>query len=424
MRLDPADPPRRFSIGFGPTVTLADCGRLRLDPDEQVTCTTEAGGEYDVLRKSWGFYATSSLNGRLTRHGLRGLLALNRLGNLFLLLVERGQETSFARYMADEGLRIVQWLDTDAEVGRLLAALDDTGSAPTTRPDDCCPICSAVGADVVLSYDAPPLGETRFDWRGAEYRREYRRCRNCGHFRSVHGMDLLALYEGVYADATYGSSGGMRHSFERIVALPPERSDNTHRVQRIVAFANRLGIGSHLEKEPTILDIGAGLGVFPWGMTGKGWSCVALDPDPRAVEHIRKVVGCAVVAGDFMALDLTTLGTFNAVTLNKVLEHVMDPVRMLARIHPLLKPGGFIYIEVPDTAAATHPDSQNREEFFVEHHHVFSPMSLTALVERAGFALVTLERLREPSGKYTLCAFVRRTDPDRGFGHELSKGAV
>ncbi|WP_377806328.1 class I SAM-dependent methyltransferase (plasmid) [Azospirillum sp. A29] len=422
MNFDPVDPPRRFSVGFGSTVTLADCGRLRLDPDEQVTCITEAGVEYDVLRKSWGFYATPSLNGRLTRDGLRGLLALNQLGDLFLLLVDHGQEASFARYMADEGLRVVQWLDTDAEIGRLLAALDDAGAA-LTRPDNCCPICSAVAADVALTYDAPPPGETRFDWRGAEYRREYRRCRNCGHFRSVHSMDLSALYEGAYADATYGSADGMRHSFERIVALPPERSDNTHRVQRIVAFASRVGIGSHLEKEPALLDIGAGLGVFPWGMTGRGWSCVALDPDPRAAQHIRNVVGCAAVVGNFMALDLTALGTFDAITLNKVLEHVVDPLGMLARTHPLLNANGFIYIEVPDTAAATAPVSQNREEFFIEHHHVFSPVSLAILVERAGFALVSLERLREPSGKYTLCAFVRRADPDRGFGHEPSKGA-
>ena len=47
------------------------------------------------------------------------------------------------------------------------------------------------------------------------------------------------------------------------------------------------------------------------------------------------------------------------------------------------------------------------EEFFIDHHHVFSMASLAILVMRAGFAAGSLERIREPSGKYTLFGFLR-----------------
>ena len=112
MKFTPVDPPRVFEVGHGEKKTrLKDCGRVDLDPDEQVTFTTAAGAEYDVARKVWGFYATPSLNGRLKQFGLRGVLVKNRIQQYFVLLVERGQEAAFERYVADERLTVVSWLD-------------------------------------------------------------------------------------------------------------------------------------------------------------------------------------------------------------------------------------------------------------------------------------------------------------------------
>lgn len=110
MRLDPIDPPRRYTAGLT-DVEIADCGRLALEPDEQVTLTTPAGGEYDVTRKSWGFYATPSLNARLPGFGLRGALIENTQGRLFVVLVERGHEDEWDAYREAERLTVVRWLD-------------------------------------------------------------------------------------------------------------------------------------------------------------------------------------------------------------------------------------------------------------------------------------------------------------------------
>ena len=94
----------------------------------------------------------------------------------------------------------------------------------------------------------------------------------------------------------------------------------------------------------------------------------------------------------------------DAITFNKVLEHVEDPVAMLAAARPLLAAGGFVYVEVPDAeGAAAH--GPGREEFFIEHHHVFSAASTAMMAARAGLATLAVERLREPSGKFTLRAF-------------------
>jgi SAM-dependent methyltransferase len=117
-------------------------------------------------------------------------------------------------------------------------------------------------------------------------------------------------------------------------------------------------------------------------------------------EHL----GIRAEAEDLFDLTPERLGMFDAVTFNKVLEHVEDPVSLLAHAGAFLRKGGFCYVEVPDVAAAS--AGADREEFFIEHHHVFSPASLALLGERAGFEVVQVERLIEPSGKFTVYAFM------------------
>ena len=99
----------RFTVGTGDLkFQMADCAAIRLDNDEQVTFVTDDGAEYDVARKDWGFYATPSLNGRLSGFGLRGVLIRNRkTGRYFVLLVRTGHEAEFEQYCAQETLAVV-----------------------------------------------------------------------------------------------------------------------------------------------------------------------------------------------------------------------------------------------------------------------------------------------------------------------------
>jgi SAM-dependent methyltransferase len=388
MKVRLNEPPRVFTAGFDKPVTLKDCGRIELLADELVTFVTESGAEYDITRKDWGFYATPSLNGRLRQFNLRAVLVRNRVGRYFVLLVEKGQEPAFERYVASEQLAIVTWMDSAMALGAL--------SIPAAF--EC--LCGGGRFATVFVYDEPPAGEVRFAFsEGHAYHREVIRCAVCGHFLSWHTMDADGMYGGAYADATYPGDA-LRRTFDRIIALDPAKSDNIGRVAHIAAFMrDRLPSG----RAPRVLDVGSGLCVFLHRMKAEGWDGTALDPDPRAAAHARDVVGVQAVAGDFMKVD--DLGRFDLVSFNKVLEHVLDPVAMLARSALFLEPGGVVYVELPDGEMAVH-DGPGREEFFVEHHHVFSFASFSILAARAGFRVLALERLKEPSTKYTLRGFL------------------
>lgn len=124
MKFEQKNPPRVFEVGYDVKGYISDCGTMHLAPDEQVTHVTEKGGEYDVTRKEWGFYATPSLNGRLTSFNLRGVLVKNRHNRFFVMLVERGKEDAFDRYVKQEPLKIVAWLDSEEALLSLERAVD------------------------------------------------------------------------------------------------------------------------------------------------------------------------------------------------------------------------------------------------------------------------------------------------------------
>jgi SAM-dependent methyltransferase len=156
-------------------------------------------------------------------------------------------------------------------------------------------------------------------------------------------------------------------------------------------------------------------------MKRAGWTCTALDPDPRAAKHAREVVGVEAITADWF--EAPGLGRYDVITFNKVLEHVKEPVVMLRRAAAHLAPGGFIYIELPDGEAAAPPHGAGfgREEFFIEHWHIFSLASVSLLAERGGFHAIAIERLREPSTKYTIRAFLVPRGASTDLSPELSR---
>ncbi len=257
----------------------------------------------------------------------------------------------------------------------------------------------------IFSYTVPPKLEIKFQFSSNEpYRRKIQQCDACGHFRSVHTMDTSKLYSEDYVSSTYGDEKGLLKTFNRIISLEPSKSDNLRRVARINEFASK-HFSSRLpnHQQLSVLDVGSGLCVFLYAMKKEGWDCTALDPDARSVKHAADVVGVKTVQGDFMIL--TDLGRFDLVTFNKVLEHVEDPVAMLGKSKHSLNKNGFVYVEVPDGEAAS-AEGPDREEFAIDHIHIFSPTSLSLLATQAGFKVLTIERLQEPSTKYTLRAFL------------------
>ena len=134
MRVEPVEPARVFEVGKrgGRLAHVAD---VALGADEQLTFVTDSGTEWDAVRKSWGYYATPSVNGRLREHGLRAVLTSGvprdgeQPARMYLMLVEAGREEDFHAYLSAEHMRVVAWLDSDEAVATVTQRLGDPPAA-------------------------------------------------------------------------------------------------------------------------------------------------------------------------------------------------------------------------------------------------------------------------------------------------------
>tara|TARA_B100000427_G_scaffold296859_1_gene276853 strand:- start:89 stop:901 length:813 start_codon:yes stop_codon:yes gene_type:complete len=264
-----------------------------------------------------------------------------------------------------------------------------------------CPISGDNDSELIFSYNSPPIGEMKLD-HIKSYKREVRKFKISSHYINVHSFNLDDLYSGSYVDSTYKNSDKLVKTFKKIISLPEDKSDNIGRYTKIENFAN---LWFNKKVIPSLLDVGSGLGVFPYIVNKNGWDCTAIDPDPRSISHIKNNLDIKGICGDFNKIKPTK--KFDIITFNKVLEHVKDPIKMLSLSIKWLKKGGFVYIEIPD-GEMSEIHGKGREEFFLEHYHIFSITSTAIMASKAGYKIEEISRLQEPSSKFTIRAFLSK----------------
>lgn len=377
MDIDTENKPREFFVGEKNKVVLKDCAKIFLDFNEQVTFITKDKKEYDICRKDWGFYATPSINGRLLQFGFSTALVENSNQLRYVWLIENGKEALFEKYLKNENHKIIQWLGRNTDKNFCICGMNDF--------------------KLIYQYECPPEGEMSYDLKGQQYLRGLKECKFCGHFLLSHDYDLEAIYSGQYSEFTYRHK--LVDTFNKIIKLPEEKSDNCRRVKNIIDYCKKY-FG---DKKLSVLDVGSGLCVFLYLLSQKtNWQFLALDPDPIQAQHAEQICNIKSICADFNLFQSDS--KFDLIAFNKVLEHVRNPIQFLSIAKNHLVKDGLVYIELPDGTEALN-DSPLREEFFIEHYHAFSMASITLLIEKSGFKVLSIERLREPSGKYTLRVF-------------------
>ncbi|HEV2593856.1 MAG TPA: class I SAM-dependent methyltransferase [Sphingomicrobium sp.] len=127
-----------------------------------------------------------------------------------------------------------------------------------------------------------------------------------------------------------------------------------------------------------LLDFGCGFGHFIEMCQLFGLDAVGVDrSDAR-----RSGANIAV----FPELDQVP-GTFDAITMFEVLEHLDDPLGTLRALRKRLNSGGIMIVEVPD-ASGVHAINDRQSYYTIhplEHINAFTPDSLVKMMARVGF---------------------------------------
>jgi SAM-dependent methyltransferase len=266
-----------------------------------------------------------------------------------------------------------------------------------------CYLCGSTEHREIARLNRKPEGETDYGIPASEYHRVITQCLHCQVYTNQHDLLTSAMYEGDYNASI--TLGGIRERYDKVMNLPPEKSDNRQRVQRI---ANFLQSQSLALDNCDVLDVGSGTCVFLGALQQLGPRCACIDPDPQAVAHAKNDVGVSLAHCGTLE-DFPYEKKFDLITFNKVLEHVKDPVSILKKSGEFLKEKGFVYVELPEGSRAEQQGIvAKRQEFFVEHYTIFNEASFLELATRAGFESLRENVITEPSGKLTIYGFLSK----------------
>lgn len=134
-----------------------------------------------------------------------------------------------------------------------------------------------------------------------------------------------------------------------------------------------------------LLEVGCGGGAMLKAVSDRGWRVVGVDFDPKAVANAHEK-GLDVRCGSLEQQAFQD-GSFDAVVMNHVIEHVPDPARLLRESHRVLAPGGSLIAVTPNAAGWGHrifgADWRGLEP--PRHLQIFTPAALDGLARRSGF---------------------------------------
>src|SRR3712207_3815594 len=216
----------------------------------------------------------------------------------------------------------------------------------TIRPSRACPVCLATAADV-LHAERMVLPEGHPLTSGYDVVA----CRECGFVYAdtvVPQAEYDRFYAELskYADETTGTGGGYQAWDDRRLEV----------MARTIAEAVP-------DRDARVVEVGcANGGLLRWLVTLGYRNVVGVDPAPACVRRAAEVRGAAAFVGTLFDMPTEALGA-DCVVLSHVLEHVQDVRGALQQMRAALRPGGVIYVEVPDATRYTEfPTAPKSEE--------------------------------------------------------------
>ncbi len=162
-------------------------------------------------------------------------------------------------------------------------------------------------------------------------------------------------------------------------------------------------VESELKSSDDILEIGCSVGYFLSAVSDKVNRVYGTEWDNRAQAYITDKIHSNKIKTARNPQDFGQ--SFDKIFMFHVLEHISDPITFLKGLRPLLKDGGFIYIEVPnvDDILVKTFNCSAFKDFYYKKAHLFN------------FNKVGLKYIFELSGYQYKIDFIQRYDISNHF---------
>lgn len=164
-------------------------------------------------------------------------------------------------------------------------------------------------------------------------------------------------------------------------------------------------------REMSLLDVGSNRGSFVHAFLDAAPHALvcAIEPDERVASSCSGLARTHLIEQRIEDVALET-DRFDVVHSCHTIEHLAAPSRALADHHRVLKDGGLLLLDAPNTALLASEDIV--EEWFIDKHlYHFSERTLMRLLEAAGFSIIERPDARDRSNLF----YVARMDGKRTF---------
>ncbi len=227
-----------------------------------------------------------------------------------------------------------------------------------------CPFCSLPRRRIILTTDGMDLVK----------------CRGCGLIYLKDVPDERVLYE------DYHECTGFDPGDYSVNSVHPNLKALWHiNQQRIEVITRHRNSGA-------LLDMGCGSGAFMLTAKKAGFDVFGIDVSEKAARFAREELNLNVTSKNINELT----GQFNVITLWHVLEHFLNPVAELVKIHNKLCTDGVLIGEVPNWNSIKFQLSGKKWKggnHPLYHRSFFSSQTLRKTILKAGFSKCKLIHL-------------------------------
>jgi len=139
------------------------------------------------------------------------------------------------------------------------------------------------------------------------------------------------------------------HGLEQHYAVSPEDYFHNHEESDRLQYASMLmqQLRQLKIEKGMLLDIGSGRGELLRVAKEDGWNAVGIETSPVFAEHAARYSGAEIIQKPLHECHFNE-NTFDAVVLGAVLEHLYNPAEIIQEIARILKPGGALFVDVPN----------------------------------------------------------------------------
>lgn len=140
-----------------------------------------------------------------------------------------------------------------------------------------------------------------------------------------------------------------------------------------------------------LLDVGCSSGLFMEFAKNRGFVVQGIEPSQYAVDYAKKL-GLDASQGYFRKR-IVEGGSVDLITLWDVLEHCESPTDILNDIYYTLKPGGVLFLQVPNVMGIAPRIMRQACNMFTGFGHInlFGPETIKKVLEKCGFSDIRMQ---------------------------------